>query len=137
VRKCSRRCASASKRPDDERTHCALSAKGGPRCSTIVVIGLALFAEDGARVATLGRLAPNTLRVFELLRRRPIARIGTVVEATGMSFPAAARGIRALEELGVVREITGRKRERVYAYTRYLAILNEGAEPLSQIADAG
>jgi len=97
---------------------------------------LALFAEDGARVATLGRLAPNTLRVFELLRRRPIARIGTVVEATGMSFPAAARGIRALEELGVVREITGRKRERVYAYTRYLAILNEGAEPLVRIADA-
>ena len=97
---------------------------------------LALFADDGARVATLGRLAPNTLRVFELLRRRPIARIGTVVEATGMSFPAAARGIRALKELGVVREITGRKRERVYAYTRYLAILNEGAEPLVRIADA-
>jgi hypothetical protein len=38
--------------------------------------------------------------------------------------------VEALENLGIVREITGRKRERVFAYTRYLAILNEGTEPL-------
>jgi hypothetical protein len=33
-----------------------------------------------------------------------------------------------LAELGIVREITGRRRERVYAYDQYVAILNEGAE---------
>ena len=32
--------------------------------------------------------------------------------------------------LGVVREITGRQRNRLYAYDRYLAILSEGAQPL-------
>jgi hypothetical protein len=38
--------------------------------------------------------------------------------------------VQALENLGIVCEIAGRKRERVFAYTRYLAILNEGTEPL-------
>jgi hypothetical protein len=36
----------------------------------------------------------------------------------------------ALEGLGIVREITGRKRNRVFAYDHYLTILNEGAEAL-------
>ena len=41
-----------------------------------------------------------------------------------------ARAIEALTALGIVRELTGRKRDRVFAYDRYLAVLNEGAEPL-------
>ena len=41
-----------------------------------------------------------------------------------------ARAVDALENLGIVREITGRKRERVFAYARYLSILGEGTEPL-------
>ena len=38
--------------------------------------------------------------------------------------------IESLEKLSMVREITGRKRERVFAYGRYLDILNEGTQPL-------
>jgi hypothetical protein len=38
--------------------------------------------------------------------------------------------VEALENLGLVHEITGRKRERVFAYTSYLAILNEGTQLL-------
>jgi hypothetical protein len=38
--------------------------------------------------------------------------------------------MRVLTKLGIAREQTGRKRNRVFAYDRYLAILNEGTEPL-------
>ena len=38
--------------------------------------------------------------------------------------------MNALIELGIVRELTGQRRNRVFAYDRYLAILNEGIEPL-------
>jgi ribosomal protein S25 len=38
--------------------------------------------------------------------------------------------MRVLENLGIVRELTGRRRSRVYTYDRYLAILSEGTEPL-------
>lgn len=91
---------------------------------------LDLFREDSARVQALGRSAANTLRVFNALSARPLATIGSLGDSTGTSYPTAARAVNALENLGIVREITGRKRERVFAYGRYLEILSEGTEPL-------
>jgi len=91
---------------------------------------LALFDEDAARVRTLGRAAANALRVFDAFRARPLATLPALTEQTGASYPTVARAVEALENLGIVREITGRKRERVFAYVRYLDILNEGTEPL-------
>ncbi len=51
-------------------------------------------------------------------------------QRTGLSFPAATSGMRLLVDLGIAREVTGRRRNRVFAYDRYLAILNEGTEPV-------
>ena len=62
------------------------------------------------------------------MRRRPVARIDTLARGVGIAYPTAARATDALQRLGIVREITGRKRERVFAYHAYLAILNEGTE---------
>ena len=91
---------------------------------------LALFRDDAARVQDLGRAAASALRVFDALRARPLSSIGTIVERTGAAYPTVARAVESLETLGIVREVTGRRRERVFGYTRYLDILNEGAEPL-------
>jgi len=91
---------------------------------------LALFRDDAARVRTLGRAAANALRVFDALRDRPLANLNALTESTGASYPTVARAVEALEDLSIACEITGRKRERVFAYTRYLDILNEGTEPL-------
>lgn len=91
---------------------------------------LALFRADAERIETLGRAAPNALRVFDALRRRPLARIDGLANQVGIAFPTAARAIQSLQGLGIVSEITGRKRERVFAYRAYLDILNEGAQPL-------
>lgn len=90
---------------------------------------LALFRQDAERVQALGRAAANALRVFDALRQRPLATLPSLCARTGASFPTVARAVEALEKLGIVREITGRKRERVFAYRAYLDILNEGAEP--------
>ena len=91
---------------------------------------LALFRDDSLRVQDLGRAAANALRVFDALRARPLSSINSLVDRTGAAYPTVARAIESLERLGIVREVTGRKRERVFSYTRYLDILNEGAEPL-------
>ncbi len=91
---------------------------------------LALFKADAEQIETLGRAAPNALRVFDTLRRRPLTRIDDLADQLGIAFPTAARAIEALRRLGIVTEITGRKRERVFAYRSYLEILNEGAQPL-------
>ena len=91
---------------------------------------LDLFRTDAERIRGLGRAAANALRVFDALRARPVATLKDLANRTGIAFPTAARAVDALERLGIVREITGRRRNRVFAYGRYLDVLNEGAEPL-------
>ncbi len=91
---------------------------------------LALLAEDAERIASVGRGATTTLRVFQEMRRSPVANIPALRNRTGLSYSTVARSIDTLVRLGVVREVTGQKRNRVYVYERYLAVLNEGGEPL-------
>lgn len=89
---------------------------------------LALFQQDAVRVRTLGRSAANALHLFDALRRRPVATIGMLAQQTGVSFATAARHVEALVHLGILHELTHKSRERVFAYQRYLDILNEGAQ---------
>lgn len=89
-----------------------------------------LFDKDRQRVQELGRVAATTLRVFGVLCQRPLATLNHVRDRAGISFPSAAKGMDGLLALGIVREITGQRRNRVFAYDQYLAILNEGTEPL-------
>jgi len=70
-----------------------------------------------------------TLRVFGVLCQRPLVTLGHVRDRAGISFPSAAKGVDAVMQLGIVRELTGHRRNRVFAHDRYLAILNEGTEP--------
>ncbi len=89
-----------------------------------------LFKEDEARIQALGRSAGSVLRVYHTLCRRPLVSISEIREQAGLSYPTTSKSIEALGRLGIVRELTGRKRNRIYAYGRYIEILNEGAEPL-------
>ena len=89
-----------------------------------------LFKEDGERVQALGRAATSPLRLLQVLSERPIVTLNEVCRRTNLSFPTATKGITVLVKLGIVRELTGQRRNRIFAYDHYLAILNEGTEPL-------
>ena len=91
---------------------------------------VALFGNDRRRAQGLGRIAATTLRVFDALCQRPLATLNQVCQRTGLSFPSAAKGMEALERLGIARELTGQRRNRIFAYDEYLSILNEGMEPI-------
>ncbi|HVR28701.1 MAG TPA: Fic family protein, partial [Thermoanaerobaculia bacterium] len=86
----------------------------------------ATFGEDRRRIEAQGRRAGSALRVHQALEVRPILSLRAVCEATGLSFPAASSAMDLLRELGIARELTGKRRNRLFAYDRYLAILNEG-----------
>jgi len=86
---------------------------------------LALFMKDAERIRGLGRSAGSALRVFEALRHRPVAGIDHLARHAGVSFPTASRMIESLEPLGLVTESTGRRRNRVYSYKAFIAILSE------------
>lgn len=89
-----------------------------------------LFKEDAERVQSIGRGASTALRVFNALCERPIITLSETSSRTDLSFPTASNSIERLVALGIVRELTGGRRNRIFAYDRYLAILNEGTEPL-------
>jgi Fic family protein len=88
----------------------------------------AMFEEDRRRIEPLGRRAGSALRVHEVLKARPIQSVAGIRDATRLSFPTVSRAMDLLVELGIARELTGRARSRLFAYDRYLAILNEGTE---------
>ncbi len=90
---------------------------------------LGLFRDDSTRVQETGRSVSNLLHIYDAFRRRPVASVKLIMERTGASYPTVARAIGRLGDMGIIHEITGRKRDRVYAYSQYLGILNEGTEP--------
>jgi hypothetical protein len=82
-----------------------------------------------SRIELRGRRAGSALRVHEALKARPILSMPGVCRATGLSFPAAFSAMDLLVELAIARELTGRRRNRLFVYDGYLAVLNEGTEP--------
>jgi Fic family protein len=91
----------------------------------------AMFVEDAEKLNGLGRAAPTARQIFSVLQTQPLVTIGTAAERAGVSFPAATNGLENLRKQGIVSEVTGRARGRVFAYTRYLDLLSEGTEPLA------
>jgi Fic family protein len=91
---------------------------------------VALFQEHRDRIQQQGRAAGSALRVHQALKERPITSLLEVSRRAGVSFPAASSGMKTLIDLGIARELTGKRRNRMFGYDRYLAILNEGMEPL-------
>ena len=89
-----------------------------------------LFEHDTRRAEEVGRTAANVLRVLTALRQRPVLGIPQLCQRTGMTFPTAAKAMQKLVEIGIARELTGQRRNRVFAYGAYLDILSEGGEPL-------
>lgn len=63
-------------------------------------------------------------------QQNPFLTSNQLVQKTGLTAPTVNAALVSLEKLGIVEEITGRKRGRVYSYQRYLRILSEGTDPL-------
>ncbi len=85
-----------------------------------------LFRADRERARALGRGAGSAVRVQHELISRPLATVASLCAATRLSAPTVGKALDSLVGLGIAREITGRRRARVFAYDRYLALLNEG-----------
>lgn len=89
-----------------------------------------LFQQDTQRVQAAGGRNANVLRVLETLKQRPLCSLRQAGASAGISFPTASKAMLALVEMGIARELTGQRRNRVFVYDAYLSILNEGGEAL-------
>ena len=86
----------------------------------------ALFTEDRAQIERKGRRAGSAIRVHDAIKARPILSMPEICRATALSFPAASSAMDLLVQMSIARELTGKRRNRLFVYDRYLAMLNEG-----------
>ena len=87
-----------------------------------------IVEEDRKKIRDLGRIAGSGLRIHHVFQGRPIANIPFLSKKTKISPPTVAGVLVALQKAGIVKEVTGRKRNRLYAYERCLDILRKGTE---------
>ena len=84
--------------------------------------------QDRERVENLGRAAPSTLAVHKALLQHPIATAGSLAANTGITPATVNKSLAHLVALGIVSELTQQKRNRIFSYTQYIDIMNQGLD---------
>jgi Fic family protein len=83
----------------------------------------ALIGKDRAAVLAHDRVTVPAIRLLDLLPSNPVVTLARAIELLGVSKPTALKAIEVLEAAGVLKETSGRRRDRVHAYQRYLDVL--------------
>ena len=89
---------------------------------------LELSNRDRDKISGLGRAAPSTLQIHRALMEQPIATSSSLVEKTGITPATVNKSLGHLEQLGIVKELTARKRNRLFSYAGYIEIMSRGTE---------
>lgn len=87
-----------------------------------------LSAEDGQRINGLKRISGSAHLIHRAMLERPMASPKWIGQKTQLSPATVNACLRELEQLEVVQEVTGQKRNRLYSYVEYIRIMNEGIE---------
>jgi len=86
--------------------------------------------EDAEKIYTLGRISGSALIVQRALLEHPIATTGKLAEKTKLSPATVNSCLKQLKNIGIIKELTGRKRGRIFSYSKYIEIMNKGTEPI-------
>jgi Fic family protein len=90
-----------------------------------------LFAADRGKIATLKRAAISAGEAHEVLRKRAIISAIDTANIIGVSVPTARAALRNLQKLGIVEDMNGKGKERLYVYTGLISLLEQGAGPIT------
>ncbi|MFZ2853284.1 MAG: Fic family protein [Rhodocyclaceae bacterium] len=89
---------------------------------------VSLFRSDRERIAAYGDQTNSMRRIHELMQTSPFLNAAQALRQTGLSAPTVNKAFEALAGLGIVREVTGKRRGRVFAYGAFLDILDAGTD---------
>ncbi len=90
-----------------------------------------LFSNDLQKIATLGRARFSCEQVLEYMKRLPQVTVSMLANRLMITAPTARSALNHMTSLGVLKEVSGKLRHKVYVYRNYLDILEEGADPFS------
>ena len=83
-----------------------------------------LVSTDRRQLLQSTKAGPMSYRLFEMLPMMPRFTIERVRKQLDTSFPTATAAIKVLEDLGIVAEMTGQKKNRSYSYQAYVVLLS-------------
>ena len=89
-----------------------------------------LFREDSLKIHDLGAAAGTATQVHLYLQANPISTISSIAEAISKTVTTVTAVLMKLENLGIVHEGTGRRRNRIFFYQGCLDLIGTGTEPL-------
>ena len=90
-----------------------------------------LFAKDNEKISHLGRARFSWEQTLEYMKRRPQVTVPQLAKELKITQPTARSALNHLKSIGVLAEVTGKKRDKIYIYRNYLNILEDGAESFS------
>lgn len=93
------------------------------RTASDIQQALALFEKDRFRISQMGRSARSCLIIHERMKAKPMTSIAALSLATKLTPTTTAASLAKLTKIEMVREITGSRYGRLYAYDGYLKIL--------------
>ncbi|MBE2203530.1 MAG: Fic family protein [Chthoniobacterales bacterium] len=85
---------------------------------------LEVFKEDRERISGIGRAAPSALEVHRFFQAHPVSSVREAHKSLPISIPTLHASARQLVKLGILRELPSRGKTHVFAYDRYMEILN-------------
>jgi Fic family protein len=83
-----------------------------------------LVAADRRRLLESPKAGPASYRLFEMLPMMPRFTVERVRQKLETSFPTANAAVKVLQDLGIVTEMTGQKKNRSYSYQPYIELLS-------------
>lgn len=89
-----------------------------------------VVGEDRLKAIQHKSATVNSLRLFELLPQYPVVTLARAGELLAATKPTTQKAIDSLCAAGVLHEVTGRKRDRVYAWRSYIDVLGAGTMPI-------
>lgn len=100
-----------------------VAAAAGDAEKNIIEVA-SLVATDRRRLLQAAKAGPASYRLFEMLPMMPRFTIERVRQQLDTSFPTATAAVKVLEDLGIVTEMTGQKKNRSYSYQAYVELLS-------------
>jgi len=91
---------------------------------------LELFEADRLAIEGLGRPAGSALQVHQYVQTKPLISVAEAKTAMAISAPTIRKSIDHLVDLGILVEMTGKRRDRIFVYDKYVATLSQGTEPI-------
>jgi Fic family protein len=84
-----------------------------------------LFRKDKEKIELLGRGAASALLIYRYAQANPLFSIKNAAREMKVSFPTTSSAVARMSKAGILRESSGKRRDRLFLYENYLDILNQ------------